>query len=176
MLEKPIKIGSRYSQALKSFRRERMQIARSVGNWCPEWDWKVTADIWRVVRVPWSMHGTSALRVITLEPPYTSRRFREQLCHASPFSFNRQLRIRITRPVPMFTFIDGESYGPYRRDWVTRLPIAVALHLIWQDFAKPRDNGPWSASSWFDKGWQILFHDSASKKGMVGSPLGGDAG
>jgi len=153
-----------------------MQTARSIGHWCPEWDWTVSADIWRVVRVPWSIHGLSALRAITFTPPYTPNRFREQLKQASPFSFERQLRIRIIRPVPLFTFIDGETYGPYREDWVTRLPIAVALHLMWQDSAKPRDPGPWSAGAWFERGWQILFHESASKEVMVKSPVGGDGG
>jgi hypothetical protein len=176
MLEEPIEIGKGPNNKLKSFKRERKQIARSVGNWCPDWDWAVSADIWRVVRVPWSIHGSSALRVITLEPPYTPQRVREQLRHASPFSFSRQLRIRITRPVSLFTFVDGETYGPYRKDWVTRLPIAVALHLIWQDFAKPRETGPWSASSWFERGWQILFRTNASDDDMVKSPQEGDGG
>jgi len=176
ILEESIKLGFGSNPPLKSFQRERMQTARSIGHWCPDWDWIVSADIWRVARVPWSIHGLSALRAITFTPPYTPSRFREQLKQASPFSFDRQLRIRIIRPVPLFTFIDGETYGPYRKDWVTRLPIAVALHLIWQDFAKPRDAGPWSAGAWFERGWQILFHESSSKGDMVKSPLGGDGG
>ena len=172
----PLNADRPTSYLLRDLKRERSQTARSIGKWCPGWDWKVSADLWRVSRVPWSIHGRSALRAMVLKPPYTGRSFREQLKAASPFSLNRQLRVRITKPVPIFTFVDEESYGPFREGWVTRLPIAVALHLVWQDMAKPRDPGPWSAGAWFEKGWQILFRRGEPTRSMVKAPAGGTAG
>jgi hypothetical protein len=145
------------SKEFKSIRLERYQLSRTIGFWFPLWDWRVSADIWRVSRVPWSIHGKSALRAIIFKPPYSMKHIREQLRLASPFSFSRKLRVRITRPIPLFTFIDGETYGPYRKGWALRLPIAVALHLIWQDGAKPRESGPISSGRWFETGWQIIF-------------------
>ena len=74
--------------------------------------------------------------------------------------------------VSLFTFIDGETYGPFRKGWATKLPIAVALHLLWQDLAKPREQGPTQAGAWFDRGWQILFRDSANRRDVVSSRRG----
>ena len=161
---------------LRDLARERIQLARSIGKWCTGWDWEVSGDIWRVSRVPWSIHGDSALRAITLHPPYTSTHFQEQLRYASPFSFHRQLRLRIKRATPFFTFIDGESYGPFRKGWVTRLPIAVALHLIWLGHARPREEGPKRPESWFDRGWQTLFRQKSPSVSMAESPTGGGDG
>ena len=116
---------------LRDLIKERKQLARSIGKWCSGWDWRVSEDIWRVARVPWSIHGKSSLRAITLQPPYTSNNMQSQLRHASPFSLQRKINIRISRSVPLFTFVDGEIYGPYRKGWRAKLPLAVAVHLIW---------------------------------------------
>lgn len=154
------------NKRLKEIRKERLLIARSLGNWLPDWDWRVSADIWRVARVPRSIHGKSALSAITFTPPYTAKRFRNELIAASPFSPAKKIRIRFTRSVPLFTFIDEESYGPYRKGWATKLPLAVALHLIWQDKAKPREAGPHQAGLWFENGWQTLFRVKGSVDDM----------
>ncbi len=172
-MTKSLKIQStKKSRALKDYYRERFQIARSIGNWCPGWDWKVSADLWRVSRVPWSVHGRSSLRAIILKPPLGPNSIKRQMLDATPFSLDRQLRIRITKTVSLFTFVDGKDYGPYRKGWVTRLPLAVALHLIWMDFAKPREKGPWSAGSWFEKGWQMIFQAGVSNNTMVQTTIG----
>ncbi|MFW9887220.1 MAG: hypothetical protein ACFFER_03510 [Candidatus Thorarchaeota archaeon] len=158
-IESPLELGSHAHRfpAFKDRQRRRMMLARSVGNWCLGWDWKVSADLWRVSRVPLSLHGASALEAIPISPPYTPKDFGEQLTKSSPFTFSTNLRIRTTRPVPLFTFIDHETYGPYRKGWATKLPIAVALHLIWLGLAKPREAGPKTAGRWFERGWQMLF-------------------
>jgi len=75
----------------------------------------------------------------------------------------------MTKSVPLFTFVNGETYGPFRKGWATKLPIAVALHLIWQDTARSREEGPAQAGAWFDRGWQILFHFNADKRNIVSS-------
>ncbi len=160
----------------KDFRLERTYISRSVGHWYPYWDWKVTADPWRIARIPRSIHGGSALQAMTFKPPYSMERIREQLRNATPFSLSKQVRIRITRSVPIFTFIDGESYGPFRKDWVTKLPIAVALHLVWLNFAKLRESGPRNSGNWFKSGWQMLFRGSVSEISMGQMPTGGVGG
>jgi hypothetical protein len=165
----------RQSQQFNELRKERMQVARAIGYWCKDWDWRVTADIYRVARVPWSIHGKSGLRALILHPPYTMESFRGQLRYACPFSFDRQLRIRITRAIPSFTFTDAQMYGPYRKGWVTRLPLAVAAHLIWREMAKPREDGPWSSSSWFEKGWQTLFRAGSTNRIMSSNAKGEDA-
>ena len=167
----PIRIDSesRRNWAIVEYIRERYQVARSIGKWCQGWDWQVSADIWRVSRVPWSIHGSSALRAIPLEQPYACSSFRDQLRAASPFSLERRFRIRTIRPVPLFTFINGESYGPFRKGWATKLPLAVALHLIWLGLAKPREKGPSQVGAWFDKGWQLFFRSGASSNGMAAS-------
>ncbi|MHA1138118.1 MAG: hypothetical protein ACTSSE_16695 [Candidatus Thorarchaeota archaeon] len=165
----PIQLTKKRSSSLRSHIRKRFQTARSIGKWCKGWDWLVSMDMWRVSRVPWSIHGTSALRAIPLKKPYTAKNFKLQLQAASPFSLERKARIRMKRSVPLFTFIDGETYGPFRKGWATKLPIAVALHLIWQDFARPRESGLTQAGAWFDRGWQILFRSSGIRKGMDSS-------
>lgn len=152
---------------LREYIRKRVYLARSIGNWCTGWDWKVTADPWRVARVPWSMHGSSALRAISISPPYTSKHLQQQIATASPFSKTRKIKVRVTRSIPLFTFLDGETYGPYHKGWATKIPIAVALHLIWQNLAKPRETGPQSSGGWFEKGWQILFRKVESSKNMA---------
>ncbi|NWF96381.1 MAG: hypothetical protein HXY34_09600 [Candidatus Thorarchaeota archaeon] len=149
---------------LRNFVRSRKHMARSVGCWCREWDWKVSADIWRVARVPWSIHGSSALRAIPLKPRSTPSSVTRQLREASPFSFTSSIHVRTKRHIPPFVFVDGETYGPYGKGWTTRLPIAVALHLIWQDLARPREAGPRRTSTWFERGWQVLFHASAEAR------------
>jgi len=148
---------NRRDRSLLSLKYLRKQVARSLGYWCPGWDWSVSADIWRVSRVPWSIHGKSALRAIVFNPPYTSKSIENQLANATPFSQERKLRVRITRFVPAFTFVDGNIYGPFTKGWATKLPIAVANHLIWQDWAKPRESGPRNSGNWFGKDWQMLF-------------------
>ncbi|MHA1928442.1 MAG: hypothetical protein ACTSV2_07680 [Candidatus Thorarchaeota archaeon] len=145
------------SRALRDFIKERKQLARFVGYHCKGWDWKVSADIWRVIRVPWSIHGSSSLRAIPLRK-YHSRKFlRDQLINATPFSFSDYLQVRIKHNVPLFVFIDGEYYGPYRKGWRVKLPIAVAVHLIWLGVARPREEGPKDISRWFDRGWQLIM-------------------
>ena len=172
----PLVPGKTWPADLSAFVRERKQTARSIGRWCEGWDWTVSADIWRVARVPWSMHGGSALRAVAIKPPYTGATLREQLKSASPFSFSKRLRTRIVRPVPLFTFVDGETYGPFHKGWTTRVPIAVALHLIWLGLAKPREAGPSRAGDWFERGWQILFRSGAQTKAMAAAPAGGGCG
>ncbi|MFW9886756.1 MAG: hypothetical protein ACFFER_01150 [Candidatus Thorarchaeota archaeon] len=164
--EESIELGPRVhsSPAFKERKRRRMMVARSVGNWSPGWDWKVSADLWRVSRVPLSLHGASALEAIPLFPPYTPKHFGEQVANASPFSFSSKLRIRTIQPVPLFAFIDHETYGPYRKGWATKLPIAVALHLIWLGLAKPREPGPQNAGGWFERGWQMLFQTNVPER------------
>jgi len=171
-LREAIKLSKRRGRDLRNHIRERLQTARSIGKWCKGWDWKVSTDIWRVSRVPWSIHGTSALRALPLKKPFTATSFRDQLQAASPFSNVRKIRIRMKQSVPLFTFIDGETYGPYRKGWATKLPIAVALHLIWQDLAKPREQGPTQAGAWFDRGWQILFRGGADMRNIASSHRG----
>ncbi|MDF1537675.1 MAG: hypothetical protein P1Q69_02090 [Candidatus Thorarchaeota archaeon] len=151
---------------LRSFKRTRKQIARSIGYWCKGWDWKVTSDIWRVSRVPLSIHGFSSLRAIPLYPPYSMSHVREQMSNATVFSLNQRIKIRTTRATPSFSFVDGEVYGPYGKGWATKLPISVALHLIWQGYAKLRDMGPISIGRWFSEDWQILFRYEASSPSM----------
>ena len=160
----PLRMQRSRRRQLHAFIRERYQTARSIGYWCSSWDWRVTADPWRVTRIPWSLHGNSALRAIILNPPYTAKSFKKQMMEASPFTFGRRINVRITHPVPIFTFIDGEDYGPYRRGWATKLPIAVALHLIWLGFAKTRESGPAQAGAWFEQGWQSLFRSPSLEK------------
>jgi len=155
--ERPLRLSrNSIGVDLRNYIRERRQIARSMGYWRREWDWEVTSDIWRVARVPWSVHGLSALRVLPLEPPYEPKGIVRQLREASPFSFDRKLRVRMKRHVPPFTFIDEQTYGPYPKQWVTKLPLAVAIHLFWGDLAKPAEKGPTSPSGWFESGWRIL--------------------
>lgn len=163
--EAPLKLGRNAyrSPAFKERQRRRMLIARSVGNWCPGWDWKVSADLWRVSRVPLSVHGASALEAIPISQPYTPKHLGEQLAKSSPFIFSRKLRIRTIHPIPLFAFIDHETYGPYRKGWATKLPIAVALHLIWLGLAKPRESGPQNAGRWFERGWQMLLQTGVSE-------------
>ena len=172
VLREVIQLRKRKSRDLRDHIRERFQTARSIGKWCKGWDWKVSTDIWRVSRVQWSLHGASALRALPLKKPFTATSFRDQLQAASPFSNVRKVRIRMKKSVPLFTFIDGETYGPYRKGWATKLPIAVALHLIWQDLAKPREQGLTQAGAWFDRGWQILFRGSANRRDIVSSRRG----
>ena len=160
----PIGFSGSQSRLLRSFIRERYQIARAIGKWCPGWDWRVCSDPWRVSRIPWSMHGQSALRAILLKSPYTADSFENQLIDVSPFSFTRRINVRITRSVPIFTFVDAIDYGPFRKGWATKLPVAVALHLIWQGFAKTRESGPEMAGAWFERGWQSLFHSASVAK------------
>ena len=158
---------------LRSFKKSQSQLARSIGYWCKGWDWKVTADIWRVSRVPWSIHGTSSLRAVPLNPPFHMKHVREQMTQATVFSATRNLNIRTTRSIPAFTFVNGETYGPFSKEWATKLPISVALHLIWQDCAKPRETGPSTVDGWFAEDWQILFRYGASKASMPSSPKEG---
>lgn len=156
---KPITLDDKgkSTRALKDYIKERKQLARSVGYHCRGWDWKVSADIWRVTRVPWSIHGTSSLRVIQLHSIESNTILKQQLADASPFSFSRKLEVRMKRNVPSFVFIDNEYYGPFRKGWRTKLPIAVAIHLIWSGFARPREDGPRDISSWFDRSWQLMM-------------------
>ncbi|MHA2023367.1 MAG: hypothetical protein ACTSWQ_06870 [Candidatus Thorarchaeota archaeon] len=174
-LEKPIRLAleSRFPKILKDFILERRNLAHAIGYWCKGWDWNVSTDIWRVGRVPWSIHGSSSLIAIPLKRPLTSRSIRDQLIHSSPFSSEKRLRVRIKRHISVFTFIDGETYGPFRKDWVTKLPIAVALHLVWQDLAKPGESGPNNVNAWFGKEWQILMRRDVHSKPMVNVPVGG---
>ena len=146
----------RPSKALGSFIKERRQLARAVGYHCKGWDWKVSEDIWRVIRVPWSIHGSSSLRAIPLDLAYRNVSLEEQLKEASIFSYSDLLNIRIKRNVPLFVFVDGEYYGPYRKGWYTKLPIAVAMYLTWSGFARLREQGPKQVSQWFDRGWQLM--------------------
>ena len=169
----PLVLNGKQGYQLKDFQRERTLTARMIGYWSRDWDWEVSSDIWRVTRVPWSIHSRSALRAIPLRQPVTPSRIRNQLRESSPFSFDKTLKVRITRDVPLFTFVDGESYGPYRKHWSSRLPIAVALHLIWLDMAKPREKGSSNHSSWFERGWQILFRKNAPEENMVTAMTGG---
>ena len=150
----------RRPRCLKDFAKSRKQLARAVGYWCKGWDWKVSADVWRVARVPWSVHGSSALRAVPVKTKSRDSSIGRQLRYASPFSFSSSIRIRMKQHVSPFTFVDGETYGPYAKGWATKLPIAVALHLIWQDLAKPREAGPQQTAAWFDSGWQVLFQES----------------
>lgn len=168
-LDQPVRICTRRSQSLSDHIRERLHVARSVGKWCKGWDWNVSADIWRVSRVAWSLHGASALRALPLRKPFTAKSFKQHLQDASPFSYTKKLRIRFIRSTPLFSFVDGKSYGPYSKGWTTKLPIAVALHLIWLDYAKPRESGPSQAGAWFDRGWQILFQGGTRKNNMTAS-------
>jgi hypothetical protein len=158
---------------LKVLNRERRQIARAVGYWNPDWDWEVSGDIWRVSRVPLSIHGESALCSIKLDPPFTPSHLQDQIKMASPFTLNRRVRVRIKKPVPLFTFIDGVTYGPFRKGWSVKLPIAVALHLIWQDMARPRETGPSNIGRWYRPMWRTLFgrreHNSHMADSSVGS-------
>jgi hypothetical protein len=174
-LERPIDLGQSVEsqRSFQSLRLEKEQLARSIGMWVEGWDWKVSADMWRVTRVPWSLHGRSALRAINLKPPYSPKNFRDQIQNASPFTFSRSLRVRIKRPVSIFTFIDGETYGPYPKGWATKLPIAVAMHLIWQDKAKPREEGPSAPGRWFNRGWQSLFGNQMNTEVRGIKPRGG---
>lgn len=161
---------------LLSLKYLRMQVARSLGYWCPGWDWQVSADIWRVSRVPWSIHGTSGLRAIVFNPPYTSKSLEKQISLATPFSQEKKLLVRMTRFIPAFTFIDSITYGPFFKGWATKLPISVANHLIWQDLAKPREEGPKNSRNWFSKDWQMLFRHHALKSGMDYHQEEGDGG
>ncbi|MGY5854073.1 MAG: hypothetical protein RTU92_10935 [Candidatus Thorarchaeota archaeon] len=158
---------------LRALKRKRKQTARAIGYWCPGWDWKVTTDIWRVSRVPWSIHGKSSLRAIVLKPPFTSRNIREQMKLASVFSDSRKLSIRTKRATPSFGFVDGETYGPFRQGWAVNLPLTVAIHLIWLGFAKPREIGPMSTGLWFNMSWQTLFRVGDVEGDMGKHPQGG---
>ncbi len=158
---------------LRDFKRERKQTARSIGYWCGEWDWRVTADLWRVSRVPWSIHGSSSLRAIPLKPPFSSKHIQEQIREASVFTNSRHLRVRLIRDVSSFTFIDGSTYGPFTRGWATTLPISVALHLLWKGYAKPREHGPKEYKNWFSQDWQTLFRYNSSRLHMVADSKGG---
>jgi hypothetical protein len=169
-------IPNRRNSSLQSLMQFYKQTARSVGYWCKGWDWKVSADIWRVSRVPWSLHGVSSLRAIPLRPPFTGRHIQQQLKEATVFSETRILHIRTAREVPLFSFTDGETYGPFRRGWATSLPIHAAIHLIWSGLAKPREHGPVSPSSWFNRGWQMLFKGCDNRMTMVYLPHGGVGG
>lgn len=160
----PLTRKNAYCRQMKNLVRERKQIARAIGFRCRKWDWKVTADVWRVVRVPWSIHGSSSLRAIPLKSISNSSDLKKELRDASPFSFTSFLKVRIKHNIPFFVFIDEQAYGPYRKGWTTKLPIAVALHLIWLDLARPREKGPSNVAKWFERGWQIMFRgDSKSK-------------
>ena len=151
---------------LRAFTQKRNQLARAVGYWLPEWDWKVSADIWRVARVPWSIHGNSSLRAIPLKKSLSSRILKDSFNQACVFSDTRNLSIRMLRKVPTFSYIDGVTYGPFRKGWTTKLPVSVALHLIWQDFAKLREKGLEKAGLWFKESWQTLFRDAAMNFSM----------
>lgn len=157
----------------KNFGLERRYIARSVGNLQPMWDWRVSTDLWRVARVPRSIHGRSALQATNFSSPYTTKRIIQQMTNATPFSLSKEIRVRITHSTPLFTFVDRESYGPFRKDWVTRLPIAVALHLNWLGFAKFRELGPRNIGDWFEHGWQMLFRYTGSRHDMDLKPTWG---
>lgn len=152
---------------LRSLKRRRKQIGRSIGYWCSGWDWKVTADIWRVARVPESIHGTSSFRAFNLNPPYSRRHILEQMNQATVFANHRSLRVRAIRAVPPFTFVDGKTYGPYKKGWATKLPIRVALHLLWLGYAKQRESGPVQPELWFKKGWQMLFRSNQQSHHMA---------
>ncbi|MHA1769959.1 MAG: hypothetical protein ACTSYL_01670 [Candidatus Thorarchaeota archaeon] len=162
----PIRLTGRKhrSRTLKDLSKERLQTARSIGYWSRVWDWQVSADLWRVARVPWSIHGSSALIAIALRRPITSKSIREQLVKASPFSSSHKINIRMKRHIPSFTFIDGVVYGPFRKGVATKLPINVALHLIWSGMARPRESGPTHSENWFERGWKTLFWKSCTKK------------
>lgn len=166
-------IHRRRNAPLQSLVQFQKQTARSVGYWCKGWDWKVSADIWRVSRVPWSLHGESSLRAIPLKPPFTSKHIQQQLREATIFSETKDLHIRTTCEVPPFAFTDGETYGPFRRGWATKLPLHAAIHLIWSGLAKPRECGPVNPSSWFNGGWQMLFKDHDNHVAMEYLPQGG---
>lgn len=174
----PLRLDGDYlsKQAVFDLRRERYQLARSIGKWCHGWDWRVSADIWRVVRVPWSMHGSAALVAKQFHRPFSSKNIARQIVDSTPFTLERRLRVRIKRAVGPFTFVDGENYGPFPKHWPTKLPIALALHLIWLDLAKPREAGPSQSSGWFRRGWQILFRRTASRKSMESADGRGEAG
>jgi len=163
------------SRDWKNFGLERRYIARCVGNLQPLWDWRVSNDLWRIARVPRSIHGGSALQVMNFSPPYTTKRIVQQMMNATPFSLSKEIRVRITHSTPLFTYVDGESYGPFRKDWVTRLPIAVALHLNWLGFAKFRESGPRNIGNWFEQGWQMLFRYGGSRYDMDLKPTWGVA-
>jgi hypothetical protein len=171
--ELPLPLNGRIGPKLKSYQRERRLTARAIGHWSKGWDWEVSGDIWRVIRVPWSIHGSSALRAIPLRPPITPARMRTQLREASPFQMDKALRVRCTGNVPLFTFTDGESYGPFHKQWVTKVPVAVALHLSWLGMAKLAERWYSNPSSWFGNGWQILFRKNAPDAAMVSRLTGG---
>jgi hypothetical protein len=172
----PLGLNYKTRKLLADVRSERKQVARSIGKWCSGWDWKVSADIWRVSRVPFSIHGESALSAIILKPPFSAKSIRNQLKNASPFSLTKNLHVRMKKAVPHFTFIDGETYGPFRKGWSTKLPIAVALHLIWQDYAKPRESGPKNIGEWFSRGWRNFFREDVAGSSMDKIPAGGAGG
>ncbi len=169
-------VPSQKSRDLQTLLYIRKQTARAIGYWCPGWDWQVSGDIWRVARVPWSIHSKSALRAVPLKPPYESRSIQEQLRTSSPFSADRKIRVRMTRYAPHFVFVDGESYGPYRKGWTTKLPLSVALHLMWQGLAKPRELGFNQADKWFSKDWQTLFRYKEPGNSMDSLSIGGNGG
>ncbi|MHA2071102.1 MAG: hypothetical protein ACW985_04890 [Candidatus Thorarchaeota archaeon] len=176
-LESPIQLlPDQRNRDLQTLLYIRKQTARTIGYWCPGWDWRVSADVYRVARVPWSLHGKSALRAVPLKPPYEVKNIRDQLSASSLFSSDKNLRVRMKRYVPHFVFVDGESYGPYRKGWTTKLPISVALHLIWQGLAKPRESGPSQVGNWFSKDWQTLFRYKEFGYPMDSLPVGGAGG
>ena len=176
-LDSPIQLTpSQKCRDLQTLLYIRKQTARAIGYWCPGWDWRVSTDIWRVARVPWSMHGKSALRAVPLKPPFESKNIRDQLSSSSPFSPDRSIRIRIRKYVPLFVFVDGEVYGPFCKGWATKLPLSVALHLMWQGLAKPRESGPSQAGNWFSGDWQMLFRHKALRNSMDSLPVGGVGG
>jgi hypothetical protein len=158
---------------LKVLNRERRQLARAAGYWHPGWDWEVSGDVWRVSRVPLSIHGDSALCSVGLGIPFTSSHLQDQLKNASPFSSDRKIKVRVKKPVPLFTFIDGVTYGPFRKGRSVKLPIAVALHLIWQEMARPRETGPNNIGGWFRPGWRTLFGKRKHDSRMADSSVGG---
>ncbi|MBD3407731.1 MAG: hypothetical protein GF411_16555 [Candidatus Lokiarchaeota archaeon] len=112
------------------------------------------------------MNGKSALCTVPIQWPCSVQTLKNELRYATPFARSRSLNIRIKRSIPVFAFIDGESYGPFRKNSRAKLPIPVALHLIWKDLAKSRETGPKIAANWFVKDWKRFFEQGVSNPTM----------
>lgn len=105
----------------------RKKIAKIVRAKGYDIDVNVSTDTRRIIRLPSTLHGETALKCMSIGSNLRDiERFEIQSCVAFPTI--EHVRVRFLKRVSKFCFID-ECFGPYKKKFETALPKHVALYL-----------------------------------------------
>jgi len=106
-------------------RKKIAEIVRSEGY---KIDANVSADTRRIIRLPSTLHGETALKCMSIGSRSRDiERFEMQSCVAFPAG-GEEMFVRFTKRAPRLCFID-EYFGPYQKGFETTLPTHLALYL-----------------------------------------------